>query len=209
MTNPNHRHVLLIVDRSGSMGTIQKDMEGGIRSFLEDQKQLPQRTTVGLVDFDTRVETHHWFTDLKDVGRYRLVPRGMTALRDTVGQTVVRLGEDLAALPEDDRPGQVVVVIVTDGLDNRSVEYGGDALRALLLGQQETYGWEFIYLGANQDAVATGQELGIPAANSVTYTASGLGTESVWSAVSGSVLRGASGLGYGFTDEEREASRRG
>lgn len=204
MTNPNHRHVLLIVDRSGSMASIRKDTEGGIQSFLEDQRQLPQRTTVGLVEFDHEARPVHWFTNLEDVLAYSLKPRGTTSLLDALGTYISKLGEELAALHEDDRPGEVVVVIVTDGQENSSQEYRADAVKRMITEQQEKYGWTFLYLGANQDAITEAAKFGVPSANSVTYSANTVGTQAAWASVSGSVLRGASGLGYAFTDEDRK-----
>ncbi len=94
----------------------------------------------------------------------------MTALLDAIGRLITDAGASLAALPEDERPGTVIVGIMTDGLENASKEWTHPAIKALIEQQTKTYSWEFLYLGADQDAIEVGTALGVPAARSMTYT---------------------------------------
>ena len=106
---------------------------------------------------------------LKDVPALDLHPRNMTALHDAMGRMITDAGDKLASMRDEDRPGTVIVAIMTDGLENASKEWHGAAIKALVELQTTQYHWEFLYMGADQDAVEVGQGLGIPAANSVTY----------------------------------------
>lgn len=139
--------------------------------------------------------------ELADVPTYTLVPRGGTALLDAVGFAFAREGQWLASLPEDERPGAVVAVIATDGRENSSREYTAEQIREIIQGQREVYGWEVLFIGANIDAVKTAATYGIPAASAMTYDINS--TAGTYAAVSHTVSRGASGLGYSFSDEER------
>ena len=102
----------------------------------------------------------------------------MTALHDAIGRLVTDAGAELAALPEERRPGTVIVAIMTDGLENASKEWTGAAIKALVEQQTTQWGWQFMYMGADQDAVEVGTSLGVPAAQSMTY-ARGKGREAM------------------------------
>jgi Mg-chelatase subunit ChlD len=201
MTDPNYRHLILIVDRSGSMKSCKAATEEGINGFFATQAGEPGRATATLVQFDTEHETVFEHVELADAPAYRLVPRGGTALLDAVGFAFAREGQWLASLPEGQRPGTVVAVIATDGEENSSREYTGEQVREIIQGQREVYGWEVLFIGANIDAVKTAATYGIPAEGAMTYDVAY--TAGTLSAVSAAVSRGASGLGYGFTDQER------
>jgi Mg-chelatase subunit ChlD len=201
MTDTSYRHLVLIIDRSGSMQSVKLDTEGGIKTFLEEQRAVPGRTTVSLYQFDTEHDEVLSFADIQRDAGYRLVPRGATALLDAVGFAVTKTGEDLAAMDEGNRPGEVIVVIATDGQENSSHEYGLQQVKEMITHQQEAYGWQFVFIGANQDAFATAGSMGIPMASAATYDTSA--TMDTYSAVSSMVTRGAGGQGYGFTDDER------
>ncbi len=104
------------------------------------------------------------------------VPRRTTALLDAVGRTIEELGQTLAAMAESDRPGQVIVAILTDGLENASQRFSWNAVAELIKQQTEQYKWTFLFLGANQDAIATAAQMSIAAANVATYTADAKGS---------------------------------
>ena len=171
MTDPNYTAMLLVIDRSGSMAGIRDDMVGGLTMMLAEQAVEPGRLTVDVVTFDTEIETQHSLAAPTDV-TITLEPRGATALFDAVGQSVTGFGRVLGALPEDARPETVQVVVVTDGEENSSREFSLDAVRALVTQQKEQYSWDFVFLGANQDAVLSGERLGFDADSSMTYVAS-------------------------------------
>jgi len=164
MTDPDYTALALVVDRSGSMGlteAIRADAEGGVNAFVEAQKRAPGRATLTLTQFDYEYELLERNVPLDEVKPYHLHPRGRTALWDAVAQTVVAVGEDLAALPEDQRPDKVLVAIMTDGAENHSQEWTDpDQLRALLDHQRDVYGWEFLYLSADPLAVQHAYRLG-------------------------------------------------
>jgi uncharacterized protein YegL len=205
MTNPDYAHYVLIIDRSGSMSKIQADAQGGIRQFINDQAALPGKATLSLCQFDNEHEMVYDFATLAEAAAYVLVPRGMTRLLDACGFAVTQAGERLAALAEKDRPGRVVVLIATDGEENDSREYSLQQVRKLFTVQQETYGWQFTYIGANVDAFTDARMLGIPSAATMDYAATGEGTRAAYAAASASVREYASGraAAIAYTDDDR------
>lgn len=161
MTKPNSTDITVILDRSGSMGSIASDMCGGFDSFVRKQRQLPGECTISLVQFDTVRETVYSAVPIHDVPPLVLVPRGSTALHDAIGHTINETGRRLRALPEHLRPAQVLLMIISDGHENASSEFAGSTIEQMTKHQREKYQWEFMYLGANQDAVVVAKSLGI------------------------------------------------
>jgi uncharacterized protein YegL len=206
MTDQNLTHLLLIADRSGSMSTIAADMNGGIAQLLKDQAKEPGAIVVDVWTFDD--SPAHEFTAVRpdDIKRDLIVPRGMTALNDAIGLAVTELGAHLAGLDEDDRPGKVIVVVVTDGQENSSREWSGSQVHALITEQSERWGWTFIYLGANVDAFAEGQRYGFDKGQTMNYAATSKGAAGAMATASSLVTRTRSGLDNTLTDEEREAA---
>ena len=136
--------------------------------MLADQAAEPGLLTVDIVTFDTEIELQCSLADPKDV-TITLDPRGATSLFDAIGQSVTAFGRVLAALPEHARPETVQVVVVTDGEENSSREFNLEAVRAVVTQQKEQFNWDFVFLGANQDAVFSGQRLGFDAGSSMTF----------------------------------------
>jgi hypothetical protein len=199
-----YRHLILIADRSGSMSACRDATEEGINGFFAAQALEPGRATASLYEFDDEHNTVFAHLPLSQVLPYRLVPRRSTALLDAVGFAFAQEGEWLGSLPEAQRPGAVVAVIATDGIENASHEYTLDQIRALITRQRERYSWEVLFIGANMDAVGVAQSYGIPAAAAMTYDTQH--TRATFESVSASVSRGRSGAGYAFTDDERRAA---
>jgi hypothetical protein len=135
---------------------------------------------------------------------WHLIPRGGTALLDAVGFAVSKTGERLAAMDEAARPGEVVMLIATDGEENSSREYTLPQVKDMITAQQDTYGWKFVFIGANQDAFASGSGMGIPVASSANYSVTS--TAGAFASASSMVSRGAHGGNYSFTPEERKAA---
>ena len=206
MTDPDYRHYLLIVDRSGSMSEIKDEAQEGIRLFVKEQAALAGRATLTLCQFDNVPETVYDFTPLQAAADYELVPRNMTALLDACGSAVTSVGERLAALPDDRRPGKVIVLITTDGKENISREYSLAQVRKLVTRQQDKYGWQFMYVGANVDAFAEAGGMGIAGGSTMKYTANSVGTQSAYAGASASASRYSRGMTVNttFTDEERQ-----
>jgi hypothetical protein len=175
MTNPNYTALLFIIDRSGSMMSIKHDMEGGINGVLEEQKKLPGEVTVDVAYFDYELTYDERFLSL-DSASIEIKPRGMTALHDAIVFSTKTFGAALSQLAEEDRPGNVLVIIVTDGHENASIEAKLSDVKSLITQQQDVYGWEFLFLGANQDALETGASFGLRDGSSVNYTATRGGT---------------------------------
>lgn len=201
-------HIGVLLDRSGSMISIRDDMIGGFNSFLEEQKSIPGEATISLSRFDDKYEVVYSAINLSDapgLNHENFVPRGSTAMRDALGRFIVETGEHLAKMAEDERPSLVVIYIITDGMENASREYSATRLKEMVQHQEEAYKWQFQYLGANQDAVLAGGEVGIAAAASVNYVATPKGVADLYK-VSGEALRSArigSRSSVNLTDEKR------
>jgi hypothetical protein len=146
-------------------------------------------------------------TDIADVPEFVVQPRGMTALLDATGKFVTEVGEQLSTLPEDERPGQVICLIMTDGMENSSQEWSWDSVRKPIEQQKAQWNWKFIFLGSNIDAIEVGAQMGFAAKDSITYaSASYAGTTAVASAASG-YIRSARGRGpAAFSDDDRKAA---
>jgi hypothetical protein len=208
MTDKDYTHICMVVDRSGSMHSIATDMDGAIKALLAEQAKEPGYILVDIVTFDTEVEFP--YTDVRpdDVKAELIHPRGSTALNDAVGKSIVALGEKLAKKPEDERPGTVIVVIVTDGMENASREYTLARVNELVRQQTDEWGWHFMYLAANVDAFATGAGYGFSKGQTISYEATAGSTQSVVGSASRSMSATRSGLDADFTDEEREAAKK-
>ena len=169
MTRSDLTHLYFLLDRSGSMQSIKTDTEGGFAAFIEEQKKAPGECRVTLAQFDNDYEVVYADRPLADVPALDLQPRGSTALLDAMGRTVTEAGARLAALPDDQRPGTVIVAIMTDGMENASHEWTHPAIKALVTQQTGQWGWQFLYMGADQDAIEVGAQLGVARDHSVTY----------------------------------------
>lgn len=182
MVNPNAAHLTLVVDRSGSMQSVRDDAQGGINTLLAEQFAAPARLlTVTLVEFDDDIDTVARMATTAP--RYELVPKGCTRLLDAVGAEIVRTGQDLAALPEHDRPERVLFVVVTDGMENASKEFTLEQVRAAVEHQRAAYAWQFQFIGA--DAAAwQGADMGMASAR---YAPTATGTRAAYRAASAAI----------------------
>jgi len=200
--------ITLVVDRSGSMSNVREDAEGGVNEFINHQAKEPGEAYLTLVQFDTDYEFVYKGVPIQDAKPYHLVPRGMTALLDAVGRAMNETGERLSAMNESDRPGLVIFVVMTDGLENSSREFTKAQLKEMIERQQRDYNWHFTFLGANQDAFAEAGAIGIRQGGAATYA---VGKEkAAYAATMNKVARMRSAARQGetvvneFTDEERE-----
>ena len=169
MTNADLTLIAVLVDRSGSMAHCREDMEGGLNTFVENQANEPGDAEITLAQFDTKYELVWPLGRINDVPKYTLMPRGCTALLDAMGRFITEVGEELAKRDEGDRPGKVIVCIVTDGLENSSVDWTRDMVKALVEQQSSQWHWEFVFLGADMDAVQEGASVGVPQKSSLTF----------------------------------------
>jgi hypothetical protein len=211
VTDSQRTLIAVLLDRSGSMEAIKSDTEGGFNAFVAEQAKQPGRARVTLAQFDTEYEIVYANRPIADVPRLELHPRGATALYDGVGRLLTDVGAELAKLPEDERPGTVIVVVMTDGQENSSVEWTHQAVSAAIKRQEHDYSWDFVFLGANMDAVAIGQQLGFSADKSLTYAATGGGVASAMASTNAYVSRRRSAVDAapveGFSDEDRAGAR--
>ena len=185
MSDKDLTEIVCVIDRSGSMRTMCAEAIGGFNHFLEEQKRLPGKAQLTLVQFDHLYEVMHASKPISDVpplNSNTYVPRGTTALLDAVGRTVDDVGARLSGLPEAQRPSKIIILIITDGCENASHDYSAQRVREMITHQRETYSWEFVFLGANVDAFAEAAKLGIQ--HAATYAASGPGTSQAYAGVS-------------------------
>lgn len=211
MPNPQRTLIAVLLDRSGSMESIKSDAEGGFNAFIAEQAAHPGEAKVTLAQFDTEYEVVYADRPIADVPPLELQPRGMTALFDGVGRLITDVGAELAALSESERPGHVIVVVMTDGHENASVEWTHEAVSAAIRRQERNYSWDFLFLAANMDAVAVGQRLGFAADKSLTYAASSGGVASAMASTTAYVSRKRSAPPaspvVGFSDDDRAAAK--
>jgi uncharacterized protein YegL len=186
----NLTEMVFILDRSGSMGNLVADTIGGFNSMIEQQKKEDGEAYVTTVLFNSHHTTLHDHVNIQDVQPIttnEYCTYGMTALLDAVGTTINSIGERLADTPEEERPEKVIFVITTDGYENDSREFTRDKVKEMIEHQQEKYSWVFMFLGANMDAVEEAGKYGISSHYAATYTASDLGTTSLYACTSKAV----------------------
>ena len=162
--NDNLTEIAFILDRSGSMESMVEPAISGFNRLLREQQQEAGSARFTLVLFDDHYEVPFHSVPIAEVVELdtsTFVPRGSTALLDAIGRTIDELGAKLAATPEAERPGQVIVAILTDGMENASHRYTWRDVSKRIRHQTEKYQWKFLFLGANQDALATAAKMSI------------------------------------------------
>lgn len=230
-----YTHIAVVLDSSGSMGSIFDDTVAGFNHFLKAQKEAPGEATFTLVEFAQPEFRGGWnqpgnildfgkpdgvqvnikldFMPIKavpELNRTNYVPSGGTPLLDTIAETIKRTGKSLAAMPESLRPSKVLFVIITDGEENASKVYNHQRVMEMIQHQSIVYKWEFMYLGANQDAIQVGASFGISRGRSMSYGVSADAIGSTYGVLASktmafrSVVADASVLD--FTEEERKSA---
>lgn len=224
MTDPNSTLIAVLLDRSGSMVSTRSDMEGGFDTFIRQQREeAPPNAVVRvtLAQFDSQYETVYSNRPIADVPPLQLVPRGSTALLDGIGRLTNTVGAELAEMEENNRPSRVLVVVITDGMENSSREFTKDKIQELISQQENVWNWTYVFIGANMDAVSVGGGLGFGSnlapgsahTHSLTYEQTSAGTRGAFVALAGATMdwmesepeRG--GAAFAFTDEHRERAR--
>ena len=188
--NKELTQITFVLDRSGSMMMVASDTIGGFNSFLAQQRTLPGRAEVTLVQFDHEYEIVYDGLPLEqvpDLTAETYKPRGSTALLDAIGRAVLTTESRIGALSESERPGRVIVVVLTDGAENMSREFNADQVRGLVHRYLAKGDWDFVFLGADLSAVESARNLGVAAANSAVYAGSAVGTRQAFDTVSGAV----------------------
>lgn len=207
--------LVFILDKSGSMTGLEQDTIGGYNSMLEKQKQVEGDCVITTVFFDNEYELFHDRIDIKAV--HKITDKdyfvgGSTALLDAMGRTIQKIARVQASTAEDYRAEKVLFVIITDGEENSSREYDYRKIKALVEKQKKKYHWEFIFLGANMDAIKTASRFGIAGDRAIDYLADSKGTELNFEMMSNTV---ASYRQKGYVDESyieeirRDVKKRG
>lgn len=179
----NLTEMVFVLDRSGSMISLTADTIGGFNELIEKQKKIEGDAYVTTVLFDHEYEVLHDHVALGEVAPLtdrEYFARGGTALLDAVGRTINTVGVRLAATPEEERPAHVVFVITTDGMENASREYTAKQVREMVEHQQQKYSWQFVFLGANMDAVSEAGKLGISASHAANFAPSRRGVSMMY-----------------------------
>ncbi|MCG7344840.1 VWA domain-containing protein [Sporosarcina sp. ACRSL] len=172
--------LVFILDRSGSMSGLETDTIGGYNAMLEKQKKGPGEAMITTVLFDDSYELLHDGVDLRSVipmTDHEYFVRGTTALLDAVGKTILKISNSHKQIAEEERAENVMVVITTDGMENASKEFNYEKVRNMIEHQKSKYGWEFLFLGANIDAIATANLFGIEEDRATNFHADSDGTQ--------------------------------
>ncbi|MGP1565101.1 MAG: vWA domain-containing protein [Treponema sp.] len=201
--------IVFIMDKSGSMSGLEADTIGGYNAFIEKQKKTEGEALVSTVLFSDKSTVIHDRTPLEKVepmNERQYSVGGCTALLDAMGDAIHHIGNVHKYARDEDRPEKTVFVITTDGEENSSSEYGYEQIRKTVKRQQEKYGWEFIFLGANIDAIFEAGKLGIREDRAVRYECDGVGTALNFSVLSGAVcsIRGGKSITGNWSKEISE-----
>ena len=182
--------VVFILDRSGSMSGLEADTIGGFNSLIEKQKKEEGEAYISTVLFDDRTEVLYDRVPVRKVepmNDSQYYVRGCTALLDAIGSTIRHIAKIHRYARPEDVPEHTVFVITTDGMENASRRYGADQVRRMIEHEKKKYGWEFLFLAANIDAVSTAKHFGIGADRAVNYHADRRGTGLIYDTVSDAV----------------------
>ena len=176
----NLTELVFILDRSGSMSGLEADTIGGFNSMLEKQKKEAGEALVSTILFDHEITVLHDRTEVQNVSPLTdrdYSVRGCTALLDAVGSAIRHIGNIHKYARPEDVPEHTLFIITTDGMENASHTYSADQVKEMIERQKTKYGWEFLFLGANIDAVATARRFGIGEDRAVNYHSDSVGTQ--------------------------------
>ena len=190
--NKNLTELVFVLDKSGSMSGLEKDTIGGFNSMLEKQRKEDGDVVISTVLFDDRVQVLHDRTDLEKIAN--LTDRdyqvgGCTALLDALGKSIKHINKIQKMLPEDERPAKTMFIITTDGQENSSHEFSYDKIKKMVEKKQEKKQWEFLFLGANMDAISAAADIGIKADRATNFHSDAVGTAVNYAALSRAVSR--------------------
>ena len=190
--NKNLTEIVFILDRSGSMAGLEGDTIGGFNAMVDKQKKEEGEALLSAVLFDNDSEVIYDRVDIRKVEpmtdrQYSV--RGCTALLDAIGGAVHHIGNVHKYAREEDRPGKTIFVITTDGMENASRRYSYSEVQRMVKHEQEKYGWEFLFLGANMDAISAARTFGIREDRAVRYECDSAGTGLNFAVVSETIGR--------------------
>lgn len=190
MTKNNITELVFILDRSGSMSGLESDTIGGFNAMIEKQRKCEGECYVSTVLFDNVSEVLHdrvKLSDIKPMTEKDYTVRGCTALIDAIGGAIHHIGNIHKYVRKEDVPQHTMFVITTDGMENASHRYSGEQVKSMIERQKAKYGWEFLFIGANIDAVETARRYGIDSDRAVNYNADKQGTKILYKSVANAV----------------------
>lgn len=175
--------IIVVLDRSGSMDEIKQATIEGFNGFLAEQKAIEGIALLTLVQFDHDYEVVHSGKNLREVAPMSdstYMPRGTTALLDAIGRTIEETRDRIHLLKDEGIDRKVVFVIITDGEENSSKEYNRRQIFDMIRRGEDQYNWQFVFLGANQDAIQEASRLGVMESRSMTFAADGDGAKNMY-----------------------------
>jgi uncharacterized protein YegL len=182
----NFTKIAFILDESGSMYSLKNDTIGNFNSFVEEQKKVSGECELSIVKFSDNVNIQD-SKNLKNIEKLTdkdYSPNGCTALLDAIRYTINKLGTELNKLKEEEKPENVIIVILTDGEENSSKEFNNQKIKEMIQHQENKYNWTFLYLGANQDAFSVGNNYGISTDRIMNYSADVKGLHDAYNSIS-------------------------
>jgi len=204
--------ITLVLDESGSMEPLQKDTIGGVNAFLADQRKQPGKCVCSIMKFNH--EDHPVFTgrpvqEAPDLTLATYSPNGNTALLDALGRAITEAGDRFRAMPETERPGKIIVVVITDGEENSSRRYTKEQVKGMIVRQTNVYKWEFVFLGANIDAFAEAGGLGVGAGHTFQYAPNSAGVRHALGRLSENTVSytGGGRASMAWTEQQRKEQK--
>ena len=205
--------ITIILDRSGSMETIKSATIEGFNSFLRDQKKNELQSFITFVQFDDCYEMVYEEKNIENVqylNRETFVPRGLTALLDAIGTTISSTKKRIKLLPKSKRPEDILIAIITDGMENASRKYTQDEIFRKIKSLEEEHGWKFVFIAANQDAIHEGLKYGIPKERALSFISNGDGMKEAMQSFSRAFyeMKNKKNKMFEFIEEDREKQKR-
>ncbi len=178
--------IIIVLDRSGSMASVRDATIDAFNGYVRSQQDGPGNVQLSLIQFDDQYEpvmTCVPIAKVRDLDTRTYQPRGCTALLDAIGRTIVSTGKRLRKMRENERPDKVLFVVQTDGFENASKQFKPHQISEMIAEQRDKYSWQFVFLGANQDAIMSAARFGIPAAAALSYGGTQAGTMAAFNAL--------------------------
>lgn len=207
--------ITVVLDRSGSMSTVTDDIIGGFNSFVQTQRDADGDANLTLVQFDSQDPYEVIYQGVnvnrvKDLDTNTYIPRGATPLLDCVCRAINETGARLRGMPENQRPGKVIFVIITDGYENSSREHTREQLNNMVTHQRGNYDWQFVFIGADQNAIQEGKQYGFATGSSITFGKNAVGINAAYASLGDKVssYRGGltSNVSFDCNDRQAQAS---
>ncbi len=205
----NYTHISIVLDKSGSMRNISSSIISGFNEFINDQKKVKGKATITMAQFNQDYTLLHDFEPIKTISELtvsQFQPSGMTALLDAMGKTMEDVRLKIKTMKKEEKPNKVIFVFITDGLENCSSKYKKEEINNMINTQKDEEKWEFVFIGANQDAIQEGSHMGIRANSSITFSATDVGAKMVFSSLSESMssYRSCVDNAYSFSEKDRK-----